>query len=84
MTDAGGFPPPNGLSGAAERERLLRQIATALDLPVAAFAGSGSGSSQQDAPSSAECSAVLAAFSRISDPQARTFCLTMLETFASK
>ncbi|MCJ2011098.1 hypothetical protein [Methylobacterium sp. J-076] len=83
MTDAGGFLPGQDTSGAAERTRLLRQIATALDLPVSAFTRAPP-APEVEGPSSAECAAMLAAFSKIRDPQMRAFCVQVLETFAER
>ncbi|MDP4023844.1 hypothetical protein Q8W71_14510 [Methylobacterium sp. NEAU 140] len=81
MTDAGGFLPDRDTSASDERARLLRQIADALNLPVTAFAR-GLAPVAVAGPSSAECAAVLSAFSRIRDPRLRSQCLQMLERCA--
>lgn len=83
MTDVGVFPPKAAGVRAAERERLLRQIASALALPVAAF-GHKPAPDEVDGPSSAECSTMLAAFCKIRDPQVRAFCLQVFEAFAQR
>ena len=82
MTDAGGFPPMQD-SASSERARLLRQIATALDIPVSTFTRPPSACPGEE-PSSSECAAMLAAFSRIRDPKLRDFSLRMLESFARR
>lgn len=82
MTDAGGFPPTQD-PATSERARLLRQIATALDVPVSTFAGAPSTCPGEE-PSSSECAAMLSAFSRIRDPKLRAFSLRMLESFARR
>lgn len=80
MTDAGSFLAKQNRT-TAERARLLRQIAAALDIPVTAFTGASSDCPGEE-PSSTECAAMLAAFTRIRDPKLREFCLRMLESFA--
>lgn len=82
MTDAGGFPATQD-TAASERVRLLRQIATALDIPLSAFTRAPSAEPGQE-PSSSECAAMIAAFTRIRDPKMRDFCLRMLESFAKR
>lgn len=82
MTDAGGFPPMRD-KATSERARLLRQIATALDIPVSAFTRAPSACPGEE-PSSSECAAMLAAFSRIRDPKLREYCLRMMESFARR
>lgn len=80
MTDTGGLPSHRDRT-ATERARLLRQIAAALDVPVTAFIRAPSDCPGEE-PSSAECAAMLAAFTRIRDPKLREFALRMLESFA--
>lgn len=82
MTDAGGFLPRDGATGSGERARLLRRIADSLNLPLSAFSPSLAPSLSAEGPSTAECAAILAAFSRIRDPDARRHCLRMLEQCA--
>ena len=79
MTDAGGFLPTPDDPDAGERGRMLRQIADALNLPVSAFSQGLAPVPSAKGPSAAECAAMLAAFSRIRDPQMRRHCLEMLE-----
>lgn len=82
MTDAGGVPPTQDQT-TSERARLLRQIAAVLDIPVTTFTRAPSSCPGEEPPST-ECAAMLAAFSRIRDPQVRAFCLRMLESFARR
>ena len=79
MTDAGGFDPHDTASRLDERERLLRQIAQTLDLPLAVFRRRRRSSPMAEGPTAAECATMLAAFSRIRDPDLRLQCLAMLE-----
>lgn len=83
MSDAASLTPKRAGIGSAERARLLSQIASALDLPVTAFTCKLS-VDEAEGPSSAECAAMLSAFSRIRDPQMRDFCLQVLKAFAQK
>jgi hypothetical protein len=83
MTDAGGFLPTQDTKSTTDRARLLRQIATALDIPVSTFTRAPSAEPGQE-PSSSECAAMIAAFTRIRDPKMRDFCLRMLESFAKR
>lgn len=64
-----------------ERHRLLSQIAVALDLPVAAFTEDRS-PGETSAASSAECAALLDAFTRIRDARLRASCLRLLRSFS--
>ena len=82
MTDAGAFLPTPDDPDTGEPGRLLREIADALNLPVSAFSRRLAPVPATAEPSTAECAAVLEAFSRIQDPQARRHCLAMLERSA--
>lgn len=84
MTDAGGFLPSDDVTGSRERARLLCQIAEALNLPLAAFSPALAPTPSAAGPSTAECAAILAAFSRIRDPDTRRHCLQMLERCAEE
>lgn len=84
MTDAGGFLPDHDATGSGERARLLRQIADALNLPLSAFSRRLDPAPDDAGPSTAECAAVLAAFSRIRDPRLRSRCLSLLESCADQ
>jgi hypothetical protein len=78
MTDVGG---PESNTAADERERLLGQIADALNIPVVAFRSRVSWADGASGPSASECAALLAAFSRIADPDRRKACLALVEQF---
>lgn len=80
MTDAGRVFPQGDTTGPDNRARLLRQIAVALDMPVSAFADDLPAG--DDGPSTQECDAMVAAFSRIRDPRLRAFCRELLESCA--
>lgn len=82
MTDAGGFLPGDDATGSGERARLLGRIAEALKLPLSAFLPSPGQTRSAEGPSADECAAMLAAFSRIRDPDLRRHCLRMLERCA--
>ncbi len=77
MIDAEGSHP--NTAAADERERLLKQIADALNIPVAAFGRRVSRASDASGPDASECAALLSAFSRIADPARRSACLAMVE-----
>ena len=78
MTDVGGHVQS---TAADERERLLGQIADALNIPVVAFRSRVSWADGATGPSASECAALLAAFSRIADPDRRRACLALVEGF---
>ena len=78
--NAGGFLPEPQTTGSGERARLLRQIADALNLPLSAFSRRLDPVPDDAGPSTAECAALLAAFSRIRDPLTRRRCLDFLES----
>jgi len=82
MTDAGGFDPKDSASRADERERLLGQIADALNIPVTTFRGKGSLVALGRGPNASECAALLAAFARIGDPDVRKECLALVERYS--
>lgn len=82
MTDAGGFKSAETCPRLTEQERLLRQIADLLNLPVAHFRRERAALSTADGPTATECEALLAAFSRIRDPEQRRQCLAMIERCA--
>ncbi|MGU3668724.1 hypothetical protein ACLBX9_31480 [Methylobacterium sp. A49B] len=79
MTDAGGSDLKK--AAADERERLLGEIAGALNIPVMAFRSRVSWADGATGPSASECAALLAAFSRIADPERRSACLALVEGF---
>ena len=79
MTDAGGRDPN---TAADERERLLGQIADALNVPVVAFRSRVSWADGVVGPSASECAALLAAFTRIADPERRRACLALVERYS--
>lgn len=79
MIDAGGFLPSDDATASGERARLLRRTAEALNLPLSAFSRSLAPNPSAEGPSTAECAAILAAFSRIRDPDLRSHCVQMLE-----
>lgn len=82
MTDLGGTPSRRDEAATNERAHLLRQIAAALDLPVTALKP-GVSADAGEGPSSSECAQMLAAFARVRDPQARAYCLALLESLAT-
>lgn len=82
MTDAGGFDPKDAASRADERERLLGQIAGALNIPIETFRGKGPSVALRRGPNALECAALLAAFARIEDPELRKACLAMVERYS--
>jgi hypothetical protein len=65
------------------RIQLLRRIAGALDMPVADFYGP-SQTGEQAPPTQAECDALLAAFARITDVDARRRCLALVRTYGER
>jgi len=81
MTDAEGFDPGSATSSAAERTRLLTQIAEALKIPVSTFRSGGGMKAAPCGPTASECAALLAAFARIDDPDRRRECLALVERF---
>ncbi|MCJ2055439.1 hypothetical protein MKL09_02605 [Methylobacterium sp. J-048] len=81
MTDAGGFVALDAASRLSEQEQLLRQLAEMLHLPVSVFRRRRPDPTA-DGPTAGECAAILAAFSRIRDPDARRRCLAMVERCA--
>jgi len=81
MTDAGGFVALDAAPRLGEQERLLRQLADMLNLPVSVFRRRCADPTIEG-PTAAECAAILAAFSRIRDPDARRQCLAMVERCA--
>jgi len=84
MTDAAGFDPMTATSSADERVRLLGQIAEALKIPVSTFQGRGTANAGPRGPAASECAALLAAFSRIEDPDQRRECLAIVERFGER
>ncbi|MCJ2022266.1 MULTISPECIES: hypothetical protein [unclassified Methylobacterium] len=84
MTDAAGFDPMTATSSADERVRLLGQIAEALKIPVSTFQGRGTANAGPRGPAASECAALLAAFSRIEDPDQRRECLAIVERFSER
>lgn len=85
MTDAAGSGPTDASATSArdsERQRLLRQIADALAVPVSTF-GRRRDAAPSRGPTAMECAALLTAFSRIEDPALRKACLTMVERYAA-
>ncbi|MHB2206939.1 hypothetical protein [Methylobacterium sp. CM6257] len=82
MTDAGGLDVTDAGSRVEERERLLGQIAEALAVPVSTFRR-GRSAAQVCGPTASECAALLAAFSRIDDPNVRKECLAMVERYGN-
>lgn len=82
MTDAGGFHPIITSTRRDEREQLLGQIAETLNLPVSVFRHRRP-APEIDGPTATECATMLAAFSRIRDPDARRKCLAMIESCAA-
>ncbi|MBE7198035.1 MAG: hypothetical protein INR70_09540 [Parafilimonas terrae] len=83
MADAGGFLPRQGETGSPDRARLLRQIAAALNLPVAALVDEATAQAERG-PTAEECTALLDAFSRIEDPRLRAHCLEVVKGCASR
>jgi hypothetical protein len=83
MADAGGFLPKQGETGSPERARLLRQIAAALNLPVAALIDEAAAQGERG-PSAEEVTSLLEAFSRIEDPRLRAHCLEVVKGCASR
>jgi hypothetical protein len=75
MTDFG--QPDLMRSGSRDRDRLLRQIAETLSVPVATFHGRRV--SPLPGPSASECATLLSAFCRITDPDRRRQCIRMVE-----
>ncbi|MGU3539273.1 hypothetical protein [Methylobacterium sp. A54F] len=65
------------------RIQLLRRIAGALDMPVSEFYGPAQ-SGEHAPPTKAECDALLAAFERITDVDARRRCLALIRTYAER
>ncbi|MCJ2070751.1 hypothetical protein MKK75_18470 [Methylobacterium sp. J-030] len=84
MTDAGGLHPRSAASPADERARLLEQIAEALKIPVSTFHGRAGAHAPPRGPAASECTALLAAFARIDDPDRRRECLAIVERFSSE
>ncbi len=84
MTDAGDSLPRDDGTGSGERSSILRQIAEALNLPRSAFSPRLDPRPCAEGPSATECEAVLAAFSRIRDPDMRRHCLRLLERCADE
>lgn len=82
MRDAVDFASTEAAPGFHEEERLIRQIAGMLDLPVTVFGRGYSGSSPDKGPTASECAAIVAAFARIRDPDARRACLAMVDSRA--
>ncbi|SFM69762.1 hypothetical protein [Methylobacterium pseudosasicola] len=80
MTDAGGFVALNAAPRLSEQERLLRQLADMLNLPISVFRRRTDPTAE--GPTARECAAILAAFSRIRDPDARRRCLAKVERCA--
>jgi hypothetical protein len=80
MIDAEG--PDLDTAAADERERLLNQIANALNIPVAAFGRRAAWAPEVGGPDASECAALLAAFSRITDPARRSACLAMVKRYS--
>ena len=79
MPDVGGSDLD--ATAADERERLLRQIAGALNIPVTAFRHRMAWVPGSSGPNASECAALLAAFARIDDRERRRACLAMVERF---
>lgn len=83
MADAGGFLPKRGEMGSPDRARLLRQIAAALNLPVAALVDEATAQAERG-PSAEEVATLLDAFSRIEDSRLRAHCLEVVKGCASR
>ncbi|MCJ2143601.1 hypothetical protein [Methylobacterium sp. E-066] len=81
MTDAGGFVALDAAPRLSEQERLLRQLADMLNLPISVFRRRRV-DPPAEGPTARECAVILAAFSRIRDPEARRRCLAMVERCA--
>ncbi|MCJ2133492.1 hypothetical protein MKK69_05330 [Methylobacterium sp. J-026] len=84
MTEAGGCDQMGAASSTDERARLLAQIAEALQIPVSTFRLRNAGDALRNGPAATECAALLAAFSRIDDPDRRAKCLLMVEGFSER
>ncbi|AYO82751.1 hypothetical protein EBB05_11085 [Methylobacterium brachiatum] len=79
MSDAVRFGSADAAPRFDEEERLLGRIAGMLNLPVAVFRRGHAASSPDKGPTASECAMMLAAFTRIRDPDARRDCLAMVE-----
>jgi hypothetical protein len=83
MTDTGRLFADQSGTHPTERQHVLSRIAAALELPVAAFSERAP-SGEPGPPSSTECAALLAAFSRIEDAGQRAAILKLMETLARR
>ncbi|KAB1071756.1 hypothetical protein [Methylobacterium planeticum] len=81
MADAGNALPTEAVPPQADRLHLLHRIAEALDMPLADLYGHALRAGHTP-PTEVECAAVLAAFLRIGDPNARRRCLSLLQALA--
>jgi hypothetical protein len=82
MADAGNALPFVATAPQAERLHMLHRIADALDLQLADLYGHALRRGEAP-PTEAECATAMAAFLRISDPNARRRCLALMQALAS-